>query len=76
MGGVVNSISVGEAVSAGFKVIGRAPLAFAAWCGVVFVVYGLPQFLMFSSLGPVFEAAARGRGMVVVGRRVRARGHA
>lgn len=54
----MHKISVGEAIAAGFRLIGREPLAFGAWCVVVFVLYGLPQLLVWSSFGPAFAAAA------------------
>lgn len=55
-------ISVGQAVGAGFRLIGREPVAFAAWCAVCFVIYGVPQMLMFSNMGPMLQALAASGG--------------
>lgn len=45
-------IEVGEAVSAGFKLIGRQPLAVVMWGLAYLLVSGLPALLLYWTVGP------------------------
>jgi hypothetical protein len=60
------TFSVTEAVSSGFGVIGRRPLAVIAWGLVMTVLLALPILAMFGLMGgqflAVFEAARHGGG--------------
>lgn len=51
-------ISVGEAISAGFKVIGREPASFAVWCVIYLAINFLPMLTML----PETLALYRGLG--------------
>ena len=54
----MGSISVGPAISAGFRLIGREPLAFLVWCVVYLVVTSVPTIASWSETAALYEAAA------------------
>lgn len=56
----MGSISVGPAISAGFRLIGREPLAFLVWCLVYLVVTSVPAIASWSETSAYYEAAASG----------------
>jgi hypothetical protein len=60
----MNQISVGVAVGAGFRLIAREPAAFAVWCVVTFVLYGLPQALISSAMMSMAGAISAGDASV------------
>src|SRR5688572_6524169 len=49
-------ISVGQAVSAGFRLIMREPVAFLAWCGGYFAVSAIPLVLSWSDMASFYAA--------------------
>lgn len=61
----MRDFSAGAAIGAGFRLIGREPLAFLAWALVYLVVGLLPQVWMFSRILPMlgeFAASAESGG--------------
>lgn len=56
----MGSISVGPAISAGFRLIGREPLAFLVWCLVYLVVTSVPAIASWSETSAYYEAVASG----------------
>ena len=56
----MREFSVGDAILAGFRLIGREPLAFLAWTLVYAVVGIAPQFLGLTTTFDVMKAAGAG----------------
>jgi hypothetical protein len=56
----MRTISVGQAVGAGFRLIGREPLAFLAWWAVFLVIGIVPQGLAVAPALAMFKAIAAG----------------
>jgi hypothetical protein len=56
----MDRISIGQAVSAGFRLIGRDPVAFAAWCAAYFVVGSLPTLLAWPEVANLYKALGSG----------------
>ena len=55
-------ISVGEALGAGFRLIGREPLAFAAWCAAYLAVSAVSMFVNWDATSAYYDALAAGNG--------------
>lgn len=53
-------ISVGEALGAGFRLIGREPLAVAVWCGAYFLSGAIPTAFSWGETQAVYAAMATG----------------
>jgi hypothetical protein len=58
----MREISAGQALGAGFRLIGREPAAFAAWCAVYFVLGVLPQGLVMGPSLSMMQALGSGNG--------------
>jgi len=56
----MGGISVGPAISAGFRLIGREPAAFLVWCLVYLVVTSVPAIASWSETSAFYEAAGSG----------------
>ncbi|MBI1200283.1 MAG: hypothetical protein GC203_20685 [Phenylobacterium sp.] len=52
----MGTLSARAALGAGFRLIAREPLAFAAWCGAYFLVGVVPQLVMLDALVPLMAA--------------------
>lgn len=53
-------IAVGQALGAGFRLIGREPLAFAAWCGVYFLLGAIPLAFTWADTQALYAELAAG----------------
>lgn len=60
------TISVAEALGAGFRLIGREPLAFAAWCAAYFAFSAMSMLLNWNSTSAYYEALAAGNAAASV----------
>lgn len=53
-------IAVGEAIGAGFRLIGREPMAFAVWCAAYFLLSALSLILNWGDTAAYYDALAAG----------------
>ena len=56
----MGSISVGPAISAGFRLIGREPLAFLVWCGIYFAISAGMTLATWPETSRYYEALSNG----------------
>lgn len=59
----MSEISVGPAISAGFRLIGREPLTFLIWCAIYFAMSALPAIFTWSDTTAYYQALGAGAAM-------------
>lgn len=52
----MSAISIGQALGAGFRLIGREPQAFAVWCGCYFVMALIPSLLGWEQTRAIYAS--------------------
>lgn len=59
---MTQKIAVGEAIGAGFRLIGREPMAFAVWCAAYFLLSALSLVLNWGDTAAYYDALAASAG--------------
>lgn len=61
----MRQISVGQALAAGLDLVRREPLVFVAWCGLYFLISGLPAIAFTNAAIPMFRELSAAKGSTI-----------